>query len=55
VNEERVYSNSVNSDGAPYPGYASAIMYTTTEDDRLGGYAADPAGGAVNMKTWWQY
>jgi hypothetical protein len=55
VNEERVYSNSVNSDGAPYPGYASAIMYTTTENDRLGGYAADPAGGAVNMKTWWQY
>jgi len=55
VNEERVYSGQVNSDGAPYPGYASAIMYTTTENDRLGGYAADPAGGAANMKTWWQY
>jgi hypothetical protein len=55
VNEERVYSSSVNSDGAPYPGYASAIMYTTTENDRLGSYAADPAGGSANMLTWWQY
>ena len=55
VNEERSYSSYVNTDGAPYPGYASAVMYTTTEQDRLGGYAADPAGGAVNMKTWWQY
>ena len=55
VNEERVYANYSNSDGSPYPGYASAIMYTTTENDRLGGYAADPAGGTVNMKTWWQY
>lgn len=55
VNEERSFSTSVNTDGAPYPGYASAVMYTTTEQDRLGGYAADPAGGAGNMKTWWQY
>ena len=55
VNEERSYSSYVNTDGAPYPGYASAVMYTTTEEDRLGNYAADPAGGAVNMKTWWQY
>jgi len=55
VNEERAYSGFVNTDGAPYPGYASAIMYTSTENDRLGGYAADPAGGAVNMLTWWQY
>ena len=55
VNEERAYSSIVASDGAPYPGYASAIMYTTTENDRLGSYAADPAGGAVNMLTWWQY
>src|SRR5262249_15398862 len=52
VDEERSYSTFVNSDGAPYPGYASAIMYTTTETDRLGAYASDPAGGAVNMKTW---
>jgi hypothetical protein len=55
VNEERSFSDFVNSDGAPYPGYASAVMYTTTENDRLGDYAADPAGGAVNMKTWWQF
>jgi hypothetical protein len=55
VNEERAYSSYVNDDGAPYPGYASAIMYTTTENDRLGSYAADPAGGSYHMKTWWQY
>lgn len=55
VNEERSYSSMVNTDGAPYPGYASAVMYTTTENDSLGSYAGDPAGGAANMKTWWQY
>jgi hypothetical protein len=55
VNEERSYSSSVNSDGAPYPGYASAVMYVSTENDRLGAYAADPAGGTNGMKTWWQY
>lgn len=55
VNEERVYSSSTTSDGAAYPGYASAIMYVSTENDRLGSYAADPAGGAGGMKTWWQY
>ena len=49
VNEERSYA------GQFYPGHAAAIMYTTTENDRLGSYAADPAGGAVNMLTWWQY
>lgn len=55
VNEERSYSSYVNTDGAPYPGYASAILYISTENDRLGNYAADPAGGSNNMKTWWQY
>lgn len=55
VNEERVYSNYVNTDGAPYPGYASAIMYTSTENDKLGSYGSDPAGGSNGMKTWWQY
>lgn len=55
VNEERVYSSYVNTDGAPYPGYASAIMYVSTENDSLAYYAADPAGGSNGMKTWWQY
>jgi hypothetical protein len=41
--------------GSDYPGYASAIMYASTENDRLGSYAADPAGGSNGMKTWWQY
>lgn len=55
VNEERAFASFSNSDGSPYPGYASAIMYTSTENDRLGSYAADPAGGSNGMKTWWQY
>jgi hypothetical protein len=56
VNEERYWIfNPTNSDGSPYPGLASAIMYTSTENDRLGGYAADPAGGSGGMKTWWQF
>ncbi len=54
--EERYWiANPTNSDGSPYPGLASAIMYNSTENDRLGAYAADPAGGTVGMKTWWQY
>ena len=56
VNEERYWIfNPTNSDGSPYPGLASAIMYSSTENDRLGSYAADPAGGTNGMKTWWQY
>lgn len=56
VNEERYWIfNPTNSDGSPYPGLASAIMYGSTENDRLGSYAADPAGGTSGMKTWWQY
>lgn len=50
VNEERSFWT-----GSFYPGYASAIMYGSTENDRLGSYAADPAGGAGGMLTWWQY
>ncbi|MEI8049072.1 MAG: DUF6345 domain-containing protein [Bacteroidota bacterium] len=50
VNEERSIWHE-----SSWPGYASAILYTTTENDRLGNYAADPAPGANNMETWWQY
>jgi hypothetical protein len=50
VNEERSIWR-----GSQYPGYASAIMYSSTENDRIGGYAADPAGGTGGMTTWWQY
>lgn len=52
INEERYWAGSSN---AAYPGMGSAIMYTSTENDRLGAYAADPAGGTAGMKTWWQY
>lgn len=56
VNEERFWLfNPTNSDGSPYPGLASAIMYTSTQNDRLGYYAADPEGGTSGMKTFWQY
>ena len=56
VDEERSwFNNPTNTDGSPYPGYASAIMYHSTQNDRIGAYAADPAGGAADMVTWWQY
>ena len=56
VNEERYWIfNPTNSDGSPYPGLASAVMYNSTENDRLGSYAADPAGGTAGMTTWSQY
>ena len=50
IAEERTHGSSV-----AYPGYASAVMYVSTENDRIGNYAADPAGGAGGMKTWWEY
>ncbi len=56
VNEERYWIfNPTLSDGAPYPGLASAIVYYSTENDRLGNYVtADPLGTA-GMHSWWQY
>lgn len=54
VNEERSWWRSGNSD-SPYPGLASAIMYGSTANDRIGNYGADPAGGSGGMVTWWQY
>ncbi|SFE97759.1 hypothetical protein SAMN05518672_113119 [Chitinophaga sp. CF118] len=50
--ERTFYSNGTYSE---FPGYASAIIYTSTENDRLGSYAGDPAGGTAGMKTWWQF
>jgi len=46
-----------NNDGTytEFPGYASCIIYTTTENDRLGGYVAQDPSGTTNMKTVWQY
>jgi hypothetical protein len=49
--ERTFYGNGTYSE---FPGFASCIIYTTTENDRLGSYAADPYGTA-NMKTIWQY
>lgn len=37
VDEERS-----TQDNRDYPGYASAIMYNSTANDRIGNYAADP-------------
>jgi len=50
--ERTFYSDGTYTE---FPGYASAIIYASTENDRLGGYAADPAGGTGGMKTWWQF
>jgi hypothetical protein len=55
VNEERSWTHSDVSSGVPYPGFASAIVYSTTDNDRLGAYSNDPAGGTSGMYSWWQY
>ncbi len=56
VDDERYWiANPTNPDGSPYPGYASAIMYNSTSNDNLSVFAANPAGGASDMLTWWQY
>ena len=55
VNAERSWWHSDVEDGVSYPGFASAVVYNSTENDKLGSYAADPAGGASGMYSWWQY
>ena len=55
VNDERSWWHSDVEDGVPYPGFASAIVYVSTENDKLGSYASDPAGGTSGMHSWWQY
>ncbi|PHR29292.1 MAG: hypothetical protein COA38_11610 [Fluviicola sp.] len=55
VNDERSWWHSDLSDGSAYPGYASAVVYSSTDNDKLGSYAADPAGGTSGMYSWWQY
>jgi hypothetical protein len=49
--ERTFYGNGTYSE---FPGFASCIIYTTTENDRLSAYASDPYG-TVNMKAIWQY
>lgn len=53
VDGERTFSG----DGtySEFPGFASAIVYTTTENERLGAYGAADPYGTTNMKTYWQY
>lgn len=55
VNDERSWWHSDLDDGAPYPGLASAIVYSSTDNDKLGSYASDPSGGTSGMYSWWQY
>lgn len=56
VNDERYWIfNPSLDDGAPYPGFASAIVYTSTENDRLGSYAGTDPAGTSGMHSWWQY
>lgn len=52
VNGERTFYD--DGSYSEFPGYASTILYTTTENDSLGNYDADP-NGINNMKTIWQY
>jgi hypothetical protein len=53
VDGERTF----NGDGtySEFPGFASAVLYATTENDRLGAYGAADPYGTVNMITVWQY
>ncbi len=53
VDGERTF----NGDGTytSFPGFASSVLYTTTENDRLGAYGAADPYGTVNMITVWQY
>ncbi len=53
VDGERTFNN----DGtySEFPGFASCIIYTTTENDRLGNYVAADPYGTANMETIWQY
>ncbi|MGZ3901070.1 MAG: DUF6345 domain-containing protein [Bacteroidia bacterium] len=53
VDGERTFNN----DGTytEFPGFASCIIYTTTENDRLGNYVAADPYGTANMETVWQY
>ena len=56
VNEERYWAfNPTLDDGAPYPGFASAVVYSSTENDRLGNYVAADPSGTAGMHSWWQY
>lgn len=56
VDDERYWIfNPTLDDGAAYPGFASVICYASTANDRIGSYAADPAGGTAGMWTYWQY
>lgn len=56
VNDERYWIfNPTLDDGAPYPGFASAVVYTSTENDRLGSYTATDPNGTSGMHSWWQY
>ncbi|MEI2737390.1 MAG: DUF6345 domain-containing protein [Chitinophagaceae bacterium] len=56
VNDERYWIfNPTLSDGAPYPGFASAVVYYSTENDRLGSYASTDPFGTSGMHSWWQY
>ncbi|MGB3182381.1 MAG: DUF6345 domain-containing protein [Cyclobacteriaceae bacterium] len=54
VNAERSWWHSDLSDGSAYPGYASAVVYNTTDNDKLGSYGPDPSGTS-GMYSWWQY
>lgn len=56
VNSERSsFTWTEGGERVSYPGFASGIMYQSTRYDRLGSYAADPAGGTSGMWTVWQY
>lgn len=60
VNDERIWAwvptHWVDlGPGVPYPGYASAVVYVATENDKLGNYVSADPSGTSGMHSWWQY
>jgi Family of unknown function (DUF6345) len=55
VNDERSWWHSDVSDGVPYPGFASVVLYPGLDNDSIGNYGADPLFNHTALRTYWQY
>ena len=55
VNDERAWWHSDVTDGVPYPGFASAVLYPGLDNDSIGNYGADPPFNHSALRTYWQY
>lgn len=53
VDGERTFNG--NGTYTEFPGFASCIIYSTTENERLGSFSSSNPNGTANMKTIWQF